>query len=520
MSFSRNGSRAVEPSVAIIGAGLGGIAAGVNLKRAGITSFTIFEQSAGPGGTWWDNTYPGAECDIEIVAYQFSFRPHDWKRTHASAAEIQAYVQLVIDEFGLGPHMRYNTRVDAAVWDDQQHFYTVTTADGNAMRFDVVVSALGLLNVPRYPDWPGLESFKGPKFHTARWEHEHDLAGKKVAVVGTGSTASQVVPAIAPVAGHVTMFSREPAYVLPKYEHELTPQEQRELNRPFGKQLARAKVFWRIERGVPVRDPKSKQQRQARERFAKYRDEMFGDRPDLRDRLTPDYPYSCKRPVMSTDLFPSLKRDNVRLVSRAVVSVTEHGVIDSDGVEHPADVLVMATGFQPWNFLKSLKLIGRKGRNIHGVWGDEPEAFLGMQIAGFPNFFMMYGPNTNFYCVTFMLERQAEYIARAVKRLIRERATAIEVRRPVMDWYNRMLDRSLSGKVLEANCSNYYHSASGRNVVTYPWRFSIYMLMTRLGALWSFTRRATEQPQRAHLPTERSTTAATVTTMGAPGLST
>ena len=206
---------------------MGGIAAAVNLRRAGIESFTIFEQSAGPGGTWWDNTYPGAECDIDILFYSYSFQPHDWARTHASQREIQAYVQTVIDRFELAPRMRYNTRIVEAIWDDRQHAYDITTAAGERMRFNVVISAVGLLNVPRYPDWPGLETFRGPKFHTARWEHQHDLTGKHVAVVGTGSSAAQVVPAIAPVAGRVTMFSREPAYVLPKNERDLTPDERR-----------------------------------------------------------------------------------------------------------------------------------------------------------------------------------------------------------------------------------------------------------------------------------------------------
>lgn len=493
--------------VAIIGAGLGGLAAGVNLKRAGISDITIFEQSAGPGGTWWDNTYPGAECDIEIVFYQFSFKMKDWKHTHASSTEIQQYVQDVVDEFGLASSMRYNARVESAVWNDQEHYYTVTTAAGESERFDIVVSAIGLLNVPRYPDWPGLDSFKGVKFHSARWEHEHDLTGKRVVVVGNGSTAAQVVPAIAPTVSHLTMFAREPAYVLPKNEHQLSAEEQGKLSTPLGKRFARWKLFWRIEKNQPVRNPNSRAQRSARERFATYRDTVFADRPDLREILTPDYPYSCKRPVMSTDLFPTLKRDNVELVQRSVVSVTETGVIDSEGIEYPCDVLVMATGFQPWSFLKSLKLVGRSGRSIHGVWGDEPEAFLGMQVAGFPNFFMMYGPNTNFYCVTFMLERQSEYIVRCVKRMLRKRATSIEVRRPVFDVYNRMLDRSLSGKVLEANCSNYYHSASGRNVVTYPWRFTYYAAMTWFANLWTFTRRVADEPHRPHLPKHRSTTA-------------
>jgi cation diffusion facilitator CzcD-associated flavoprotein CzcO len=495
-----------SPTIAIIGAGLGGIAAAVRLKRAGITSFTIFEKSAGPGGTWWDNTYPGAECDIEIAFYAYSFMPHDWPRTHASQPEIQAYIQAVIERFDLTPHLRFDTGIASAVWDDQHHFYTLTAADGAVMQFDAVVAALGLLNVPRYPEWTGLERFAGPKFHTARWEHQHDLHGKHVAVVGNGSSAAQVVPAIAPVAGHVSMFAREPAYVMYKGNRPLTDDERRRRRTTFGRLLERARVFWRIERAMSVRNPRSAMQRNTREAFVSYRDRVLAGRPDLRALMSPEYAFACKRPIASSDLLPALTRDNVTLVPRSVEAVSERGLIDNDGVEHPVDVIVMATGFQPWNFLASLKVIGRGGREIHGVWGDQPEAFLGIQVAGFPNFFLMYGPNTNYMCVTFMLERQAEYIARAMRRLMRERATAIDVRRSVMDAYNGLVANSLAKKTLEGNCHNYYHSASGRNVVTWPWRGTFYALATRLCGFALFTRHATAERRPQHLELERSTT--------------
>ncbi len=498
-----------DVSVAVIGAGLGGIAAAVHAKRAGATSITVFEQSAGPGGTWWDNTYPGVECDIEIGFYAYSFAPRQWTRTHASGKEIQVYAQSVIDEHGLEPYMRYNTRVDEAVWNDLEHYYTLTTSDGEAYRFDIVVSALGLLNVPRYPGWPGLQTFAGPKFHTARWEHDHDLRGKRVAVVGVGSTASQVVPAIAPIAGAVTVFIREPAYVLPKGERDLTREERQRAMRPIERRFDRFKIFLRIERAMSVRNPKSAMQHNAQAAYHAYRDKVFADRLDLRELMSPEYPFACKRPISSTDFLPALTRDNVSVVPRSVVRVTERGVVDDAGVEHPADVLVMATGFEPWNFLHTLRLIGRRTRSIHGVWGDQPEAYLGMQVAGFPNFFMMYGPNTNYMCVTFMLERQAEYIGRAIKRMRRERITAIEVRRGVMDLYNRAVQRALSGNAIEANCHSYYHTATGKNVVTWPWWGSIYVLLTWTSRFALITRRAGDESIPTHLELERSRAGAT-----------
>jgi cation diffusion facilitator CzcD-associated flavoprotein CzcO len=412
-------------------------------------------------------------------------------------------VQAVIDENGIAPHLCFNTRVTDCVWDETRHLYTLTTASGTTAEFQAVVSAIGLLNVPRYPEWPGLETFRGPKFHTARWEHQHDLAGKRVAVVGNGSTASQVVPALTRLGAEVTHFAREPAYVLPKGERDLSAAERRALAGKWGLRRRRAQLFWQIERGMSVRDPHSRRQHEARAAYLRYRDEVFAARPDLRDLLTPAYPFACKRPILSTDFLPALAGEKVRVVPRSVVSVTPAVVVDESGAEHAADVLVMATGFQPWSFLHTLRLVGRGGRSIHGVWGDEPEAFLGIQVPGFPNFFMMYGPNTNYYCVTFMLERQAGYIARAIARLARGRATAIEVRPGITAWYNRHVDRALSRKTLEGNCHNYYHSASGRNVVTWPWRGTVYLLATRLGRLAQTTRRLVREPRRAHLEPER-----------------
>jgi cation diffusion facilitator CzcD-associated flavoprotein CzcO len=220
--------------------------------------------------------------------------------------------------------------------------------------------------------------------------------------------------------------------------------------------------------------------------------------------MVPDYPFGCKRPIRSSDLLPALTRDNVTLVPRGIVAVNERGLIDAEGEEHRVDAIVIATGFQPWNFLATLDVVGCAGRSIHGVWGDQPEAFLGMHVAGFPNFFLMFGPNTNYGCVTFMLERQAEYIARTIRRLIRKRATSVDVRRSVMDAYNALVDRSLAKSTQEGNCHNYYHSASGRNVVWWPWRGSIYVLATRLCGFALFTRRIDAEDRSAHVEQARS----------------
>lgn len=466
--------------VAVIGGGLGGIAAAVNLRRRG-ADVTIFERSSGPGGTWWDNRYPGAACDIPSHYYSYSFRLHQWPRTHATQAEILDYVQQVIDEYGLRPSMRFSTAVTRAVWDEPGAAWTLSLDPGGEERFDVVVSALGLLNEPRYPEWPGMEDFAGPMFHTARWESEHDLTGRTVAVVGTGSTAAQIVPALAGKAGQLTLFSREPAWVIPKGDRVFGEHERRRLRSKLVRRVERLKAFVRTERSGLAAEPGSRWYDMLEAKCRAYFDQELGDRPDLQAVLRPDYPLQCKRPLITSDFYPALKRPDVTLVPRGVTRVTERGLIDTDGVEHAADVIVMATGFQPWNFQASLDVVGRGGRSLHGVWGDEPAAYLGINVTGFPNFFMMYGPNTNVGCVTAVLERQAEYIGRAVSRMARSGHRVIDVPRPAMDAVNRLIDRANADRTWEGGCHNYYHSSSGRNVTQWPWTSAHYYLAARLG---------------------------------------
>src|SRR5947209_9134362 len=238
------------PRVVVVGAGFGGIATGVNLKRAGIDTFTIYESSLGIGGTWWDNTYPGAEVDVGSHLYCFSFKPHHWTRTHARQPELQKYLEETVDQFGLRPHLRLGVTVQSATWDDDRHVWSVRLDDGTVDECHVLVSSVGMLNVPRYPDWPGLEEFEGPVFHTARWEHQHDLADKVVAVVGTGSSATQVVPAIQAAVRHVYLFQREPGWVVPKGDRDFTDEEQALLARPWRRTRERWGQRWLLEKNL------------------------------------------------------------------------------------------------------------------------------------------------------------------------------------------------------------------------------------------------------------------------------
>lgn len=465
--------------VLIVGAGLGGIALAVKLKQAGIDTFTICEQSDGPGGTWWDNTYPGAACDVDSGLYSYSFMAWDWSGTHPARDEILDYIKAVIDRFELRDHIRYGIAVHEATWSEPAQRYEVRT-DAGEEEYDVVVSAVGMLNIPRFPDWPGLNAFTGPKFHTARWSHDEDLEGLRVAVVGSGSTAAQVVPAIASTAAHVYVFQREPGWILPRPGRVYSTEERARLRRwPLLRRYNRALLYLRFERLRSAAEPTSKAQATLRQICLQHISDSIKD-PGLRTLVTPDYPVWCKRPVLSNDFYPALSRDNVELIPRAVAAVTETGVVDIDGVERSVDALIMATGFGAADYLSTLTVNGRHGRRLHETWAGEPSAFLGLGVPGFPNFFMLYGPGTNGGSIIFKLERQAEWVARCVRRMHRRRVSEVEVRPLAHRMFNRWLDRANSKMAWGSGCNNYFAAPTGRVVTQWPGSMTLYWLMARV----------------------------------------
>jgi cation diffusion facilitator CzcD-associated flavoprotein CzcO len=494
--FGPNGT----PRVAVVGAGFGGIAAGVKLKRAGIDTFTIYESSLGIGGTWWDNTYPGAEVDVGSQLYCFSFKPYDWTRTHARQPELQKYLEEAVDEFGLRAHLRLGTAVESATWDEDRHVWRVQLDDGTVDECHALVSAVGFLNVPSYPDWPGLDDFAGPKFHTARWEHHHDLTGKVVAVVGTGSSATQVVPAIQPVVEKLYVFQREPGWVLPKGERDLSDEERSALARTWRRTRERWRLRFLVEKNLWSGDlvrPGTKLNQQREQACRRYIARQFAERPDLRAAVTPEYPYPGKRPVLASTFYPALKQPNVELVPRGVASVTRTGIVDADGVERTVDVIVLATGFEAANYLARLRVVGRDGRSLHEQWAGEPRAYLGITVPGFPNFFLLYGPGTNGGELVMTLESQAEYAVRAIRRLIRERVTAVEVKARFEARWFRWLQARMEGTSW-AMSNNYFRSATGRVVTQWPYGNLQYRMLTKaLGRVSEFTRRRTRSDDPA-----------------------
>jgi cation diffusion facilitator CzcD-associated flavoprotein CzcO len=486
------------PRVAVVGAGFGGIAAGVKLLQAGVRTFTIYESSLGLGGTWWDNTYPGAEVDVGSHLYCFSFKPHGWSRTHARQPELQKYLEEAVDQFGLRPHLRLGVTVESAAWDDARHVWAVRLDDGTVDECHVLVSAVGFLNVPRYPDWPGLESFAGPAFHTARWEHQHDLTGKVVAVVGTGSSATQVVPAVQPLVERLYVFQREPGWVMPKGERDFADAERVALGAPWRARRERWRQRYLLEKnlwGGNMNRPGTKANARREAMCRAYIAREFADRPELEAAVTPTYPYPGKRPVFATTFYPALKQANVELVPHAVASVTPSGIVDAEGVERAVDAIVMATGFQPANYLARLPVTGRDGRTLQQYWAGEPHAFLGITVPGFPNFFMLYGPGTNGGEIVVMLESQAEYAVRAVKRMLRERATAVEVKPRFEAAWERWLASKIEGTSWTMT-NNYFKAPSGKVVTQWPYGNLYYRLLTKaLGRVSETTRRAHDGPR-------------------------
>jgi cation diffusion facilitator CzcD-associated flavoprotein CzcO len=469
--------------VAIIGAGISGVCTAALLKRAGF-DFTVFEQAAGPGGTWWDNTYPGCEVDGRSILYSFTFMPYDWSGTHAPQRELQQYTEDIIDRFGMRGRFQFSTKVEEAVWDDERCLYRIRLANGEDHEFEALVSALGILNVPKHPDWPGLEEFAGERFHSARWRHDLLLTGKSVAFVGTGSTGAQVVPKLAEIVGDLYVYQRQPGWILPKGERAFTEEERERFHgSPTVERRWRRYRAYRLQKKLVVgtSNVNAKLHKQVQQTALDFIESQIED-PEIRRAVTPDYPLGCKRIVLASTFYQALNRDNVTLVPHAVKRVTREGIISADGVERKVDVLITGTGFHPTEFLNTLDVRGRGGRSIHQFWSGDPRAFVGITVPGFPNFFMCYGPNTNGGPgIMFMAEKQAQAIVRILRRLERSGARAIDTRPAALDRYVRWLDEAnrthMSARY--TGCTNYDFAASGRAVLLWPRSGAYYGAMAR-----------------------------------------
>ncbi len=470
---------AQEREILCIGSGFGGLALGIALNNAGIANYQLLEKSSQPGGVWRDNTYPGCACDVPSRFYSFSFEQNwPWSSRFGQQPEIWKYFNHCMDKYNVRSHVRTNTAVKSARWDDEAALWNIETANGEKLQSRVLVSGMGLFNQPIYPDIKGLGSFKGPAWHSSSWDHDVDLKGKRVAVIGTGASAIQFVPQVAKHAGKLLVCQRSPQYVNPKDMG--IPFEERKwyMNTTPYHMYERYKIYKDMESGIGRRYSHELASA-ARDNWLKYLEQQVPN-PELRAKLTPSYPFGCKRMLQSNEWYPALQQPNVELVSTAVEEITETGIRLADGTFHELDVLIYGSGFKPTSFLPGVEIYGKNGVEIHEQWSEAAEAYLGITVENFPNFFMLYGPNTNASAsIIYMLEHQAGYITQCVQALKGQNAAAIEIRSDVFRSFNDVVRTRLEESVVAAgNCNSYFKLPSGRIPTQWPWTMTEYHART------------------------------------------
>jgi cation diffusion facilitator CzcD-associated flavoprotein CzcO len=477
-----NGNPATRqtPSIAIVGAGFGGVGAIVMLRRAGYDDVTVFERGERVGGVWHHNRYPGAACDVPSHLYEFSFAPNPrWSHRYAPQAEIQSYLEDLARRHGVFNRIRTSTEVLAARWDEAGDKWVLDTSAGTH-EADILLTACGQLSVPKVPPINGLDSFDGPAFHTAQWRDDVELAGKRVAVLGTGCSAIQVVPSIQPVVGQLDVYQRSPGWTIPKMDFPYSERTQRLFERlPLLQRLDRAAIFAFMEFGAagmtryrsflgPFRA------------LGRYQINKAIKDPELRDKVTPADEVGCKRIMLTDEWYPALTKPNVELVTDPIAEITPTGIRTENGAERPADVLVLATGFKTHGFVAPMKIAGSGGHTLAEEWAEVPRAYLGMSVPGFPNMFLLYGPNTNggTGSVIYVIEAAMQHVIAALDQLDRAGASRIELRRPSADSFDRDLRAALAKTVWHSGCTSWYVDENGNDPNQWPWLWSQYRRRT------------------------------------------
>ncbi|MFO7192568.1 flavin-containing monooxygenase [Thermocrispum agreste] len=467
-------------TVAIVGTGFGGLAMALELQRHGFTDFLLLEKGDDVGGVWRENTYPGAACDIPSPYYSLSYEPNpEWSSRFSPQAEIQQYMRRLVDKYRLWPKIRFGCEVTSASFDESSGTWRIEAGDRTVVA-NVFVPATGQLSRPKLPDIPGLTDFAGTWFHSAQWNHDADLTGKRVAVVGTGASAVQFVPAIQPKVAHLTVFQRSAPWILPRPEVQYRRWHHKLFKRVPPIRLAERFGFWLLCEVISLGLVDAPWMRPLISQISLHKLRKEVPDPHLRAKLTPDYAVGCKRGLFSNDYLPTFSKPNVDLVTTRIERVEPNGVRTSDGRLHEADVIIYGTGFRASEFLGPMSVRGVAGRDLAEVWRDGAFAYKGMTVPGFPNMFLMYGPNTNLGCgsIIYMLETQARYIAQAIREVARQPGVAFDVREDVCDEYNRALQRRLDRSVWTL-CSSWYRNASGRVTNNWPGTVSAYRLTAR-----------------------------------------
>ncbi len=441
----------------------------IKLREAGITDFVVLEKADGIGGTWRDNHYPGAACDIPSHLYSFSFEQNPaWTRSFSGQPEILGYLERCVSKYGIGPHLRFGAEVAAADYDDATSQWTVRCRDGRVFVARALVLGNGALHIPALPDLPGQATFTGPKFHTAQWDHSVDLRGKRVAVIGTGASAIQIVPELVPQVAKLSLFQRTPAWVVPKADHAIHPKVRAVYARmPWLQQLVRASIYWRLEvRALGFTRPKLLRLVEPLIRAHIAREVRD---PELRAALTPNYRMGCKRVLLSNDYYQALQQPNAEVVTAGIAEIVPTGVRTNDGQVREVDVIVFGTGFRVSDYLSSIAIRGAEGRDLNEVWRGAPGAYLGISVAGFPNLFLLTGPNTGLghNSMIFMIEAQIHYTMQCIQAL-RQGLRSLVVRPEVQSEFNVALQTRMARSVWATGCQSWYQTEDGQNSAIWP----------------------------------------------------
>jgi cation diffusion facilitator CzcD-associated flavoprotein CzcO len=472
----------VDAEIVIVGAGFGGLGMAIALKRHGFDSLLILERGDDVGGTWRDNVYPGCACDIPSALYSFSFEPNPWwSRVYPPQAELWDYLRRCATKYGLLPHLRFRTELREARYDERAAIWRLSTSDGRSFSARVLICALGALSRPKVPTFSGIERFSGTALHSAQWNAGVGVGDRRVALIGTGASGVQIVPAIAPLVRQLYVFQRTPPWIVPRGDNAIPPW-QRTLRRyvPGYARAARTRTYWLLElRALGftlVPDLMRGPEKLALRHLAK----QIPDRA-LRRRLTPSYRMGCKRVLLSDDYYPSLLRANVKLVTDSIAEFRERSIVDSRGVERDLDVAIFATGFRATEGLVPVRFFGRNGTELAQAWRDGMKAYLGLSVAGFPNLFTIVGPNTGLghNSMVVMMEAQYRYVLGAMQLMRRHHIRAIDVLPEVQTRFNARLQDRMARTVWATGCSSWYQDAGGRNTALWPGFTFTYRQLTR-----------------------------------------
>lgn len=457
--------------IAVIGTGFAGICMGIKLLEAGINDFVILEKADDIGGTWRDNTYPGAACDVSSHLYSFSFEPNpDWSRMFSGQKEIYDYLKNVVKKYQLEPYIKYEHEVTGGSFDELSGKWNINVSGKEDIKARFWINGMGPLNRPTFPEIPGKDSFQGPAFHSSEWDHSVDLNGKRVAVIGTGASSIQVTPSIAPIVEQLYVFQRTPAWVMPKMDRTMTSFEKKLFKAiPFIQKLYRWRIYWYNEIPAYAFTYKPKYTKFIQALSLRNLKKRVPDKA-LREKLTPKYMIGCKRILLSNDYYPAFLRPNVELVTEGIESIDENSIITRDGNKREIDAIVYCTGFMAAEFPAYFKMKGLNGKTLDDEWKTAPEAFLGTTVSGFPNMYLIIGPNTGLghNSMIYMIEAQVTYIMDALKKARKANYKYMDVKKDSQDEYNKNIQKKLVGTAWDSGCVSWYQTKAGKNTSIFP----------------------------------------------------